>query len=343
MKILIVKLSAIGDVVHTMPLVAAIRKKFPQAMLSWLVEEEAADILFGYENIDNLFISPRKSAIKALQAGKWKEGWQMLKEFIGTLRTSGQYDIIIDAHGLFKSAVLVGLLDAKCKLGYASLQEGSGLFYTKRIPEDLTKHAVDRYLDFAVYLGAKSSVAEFSINTKSIDIDTLLAEKGIILPKNFIAMSPHALWQTKLWDDGKFAALADMIREKLAWQVVLTGRSRRETEQVEKLAKSDILNVGGATTLRELAALYRRAALVVSTDSGPMHIAAAVGTPVVALFGPTDAKRTGPYGERHTVISAPVECRPCLRKKCHSPICMKGIDVEEVFFAVEKQISSRYL
>ncbi len=150
-----------------------------------------------------------------------------------------------------------------------------------------------------------------------------------------------ALWDTKLWDRGKFAALADALGNRLGVPVVLTGSAAEKPylDAIQAAAQSPVLNLAGQTSLRDLAALYRLATLVVTTDSGPMHIAAAVGTPTVALFGPTDPKRTGPYGKGHTVIRLGIHCSPCFHRHCPNPLCMNGISVERVYGAVEERLT----
>jgi len=376
-NILIVKLSAIGDVIHTLPSLAALRRLWPDADITWVVEEAAADILHDHPDLNRVIVSGRKRWLRELRQGKVTKPLKEMRAFLAELR-SRKYDLVIDFHGLFKSAVIVLLSGGKRKLGYSSLQEGSGLFYTEKIPEEMGKHAVERYLDFVRYLarGDKKTclagMPEFEIaigENEENKVSELLSRKSFELSplrqgdsanrmpakpqtvethgKNatlqqaqppFIAVSPVAFWETKLWEDGKFACLADRIQEELGVAVVLTGGDVEPLEKIRKLMKTKALNLGGKTSLRELAALYKRAKIVVTTDSGPMHIAAAVGTPVVALFGPTDPARTGPYGPGHRVIRAGLPCSPCFRKQCPQPRCMTEIPVEEVFSAVREKL-----
>jgi 3-deoxy-D-manno-octulosonic-acid transferase/heptosyltransferase-1 len=150
-------------------------------------------------------------------------------------------------------------------------------------------------------------------------------------------VNPVAFWDTKLWENGKFARLCDRITEELKMKVVFTGgRNQKTVKRIRSLMKFPSVNLAGRTTLRDLAYLYALSTLVITTDSGPMHISAAVGTPTVALFGPTDPARTGPYGEGHTVIRKNLPCSPCFLKKCETKRCMKEISVEDVFQAVKK-------
>jgi heptosyltransferase-1 len=362
-NILIVKLSAIGDVIHTLPALAALRRRYPDADITWVVEEAAADLLTDHPHLDRVLISRRKTWLRDLRRGRIAAPLRDMRAFLRQLR-SRPYDLVIDFHGLFKSAIIVLVSRGKRKLGYDSMQEGSGLFYNEKIPEDMEKHAVDRYLDFVRYLGGNGSEAscfaeapEFAIvsggedlryrtalqNELSDGVETVRSQgdstesgRGRKAKGRFVAVSPVALWETKLWEDNKFAELGDRICRELGIDVILTGGEAGPLEKIKARMKTVAVNLGGRTTLRELASLYRNAALVITTDSGPMHIAAAVGTPVVALFGPTDPARTGPYGRGHRIIRSGLSCSPCFRKHCTPPRCMTEITVEDVFTAVKE-------
>jgi 3-deoxy-D-manno-octulosonic-acid transferase/heptosyltransferase-1 len=221
------------------------------------------------------------------------------------------------------------------------MQELSGLFLNEKIPEDMKKHAVDRYLDFLRYLGADVKEPEFLIPIREENkkrVEGLLQINGIDKKDRFVAVNPVALWDTKLWEDGKFARLCDRITEELKIRVVFTGSDREKLEHIRSRMRTPSINMGGETTLRDLAYLYRLSSLLITTDSGPMHIAAAAGTPVIALFGPTDPSRTGPYGIGHTVIRKELSCSPCFLKKCDTIKCMNDITVEEVFQAVAEKL-----
>lgn len=367
MKILIIKLSAIGDVIHTLPTLGALRRLYPTAEITWVVEEAAADLLAGHPDLDRVLVSRRKSWIKTLRRGRIAATLTDFRAFWRDLRRH-PYDLVIDAHGLLKSAVIVAVSGGRRKLGYDSLQEGSGLFYGEKIPENLNKHAVDRYLDFPHYLagepeGGKGppAPAEFRIavgESQRHRIATLLKDHAKILsqtgeqqpnfsaeqgentvPYRFVAVNPVAFWETKLWVEEKFAELCDRIRAELGMGVILTGEKAAPLEKILSAMKTPAVNLGGQTTLRELACLYRQAALVITTDSGPMHLAAAMGTPVVALFGPTDPARTGPYGDGHRVIRGALPCMPCFRRRCDDPRCMREITVETVLTAVKESLN----
>ena len=372
MNILLVKLSAIGDVIHTLPALAALRRCYPDADITWVVEEAAADLLSGHPDLDRVLVSRRKSWIKDLRRGRISAPLREMHAFLRELR-SRPYDLVIDFHGLLKSAVLVLFSGGRRKLGYNSLQEGSALFYNEKIPEEMGKHAVDRYLDFVRYLTANgqnvgkthclASAPDFTIiigEEERSRVAALLHEHAEIInftnnrgdrtvsggketkEGRFVAVNPVAFWETKLWEDKKFADLCDRIRQELGFGVVLTGGEAEPLDRIRAQMKTEAVNLGGRTTLRDLAFLYSEAAIVITTDSGPMHLAAAVGTPVVALFGPTDPVRTGPYGPGHrVVIRSGLNCMPCFRKQCETKSCMKEIVVEEVFTAAKELLTGR--
>jgi 3-deoxy-D-manno-octulosonic-acid transferase/heptosyltransferase-1 len=343
-NILIIKLSAIGDVVHTLPSLAALRKSSPDAHISWVVEEAASPIIKGNPYIDTLLISRRKAWSDNLKKGKHiGETLKEIKMFIQALRQR-PYDIVIDFNGLLKSAILVWLSGSQRKIGYNSFQELSGLFYNEKIFENMNIHAVDRYLDFVRYLGLACDNPEFYLPISPADIqvvDTMLSDSGIDKDKKFIAISPMSFaGETRLWYEDRFAALADRIISKLKTDVVFTGNgSGGMIDRIQSMMTNKALNLEGRTSLLELAHLYRRAELLVTPDSGPMHIAAAVGTPVIALFGPSAYWRTGPYGAGHTIIRTDLPCSPCFLKKCSTKKCMEDIAIEDVFAVVKEKIT----
>ena len=338
-NILIVKLSAIGDVIHTLPSLAALRRLYPDAHITWVVEEAAADLVKNHPLLDAVLVSRRKKWSGDFRNGRFEQAFGEAKEFLKNLRQR-PYDLVIDFHGLFKSSIIVFLSRGKRKIGYDSWQELSGLFLNEKIPEDMNKHAVDRYLDFPRYLGAKIDRAEFALPSNKEAKEKVLRLLGEynLEDKKFVAINPIALWETKLWSNEKFAYLADLINNKLKVKVVFTGSEKEPIEKITSLMNTECVNLGGKTTLLDLAYLYKKARTVITTDSGPMHLAVAVETPVIALFGPTDPARTGPYGAGHTIIRTELPCSPCFLKKCSTKQCMKDISPRQVFAALEKKL-----
>jgi len=343
MKILIVKLSAIGDVVQTLPALEAIKRTFPNSEITWVVEEAAAGILEGHPAITRLLISRRRAWLATLTGiSTVGQGFRNISAFIRELR-SVRYDIAVDFQGLLKSGVIIGLARADRKIGFNKTRELSYLFLNERLPAyDKEKHALERYLDVARYLGAidPSSSCTLPIEREISAISKRL-EKTVgarhALPL-LVVINPMARWATKLWPEKNFSELADrLIREKAA-VVIFTGSpaDRITTRQIISQMREKAHNWAGETSLKELAALAALADLFITTDTGPMHLAAAAGGKVLALFGPTAPWRTGPYGERHQVIRMGIDCSPCFQRSCKvNRVCMAGITVDEVMRAVE--------
>jgi heptosyltransferase-1 len=303
-------------------------------------------VIEGHKEIDHVIVSFRKSWQKKLFSPKdLLAVISEVRRFVRELR-SHEYDLVIDLHGLFKSGLLTGLARGRRKIGFTGGKEGSILFLTDRpYPFDYNRHALERYLLAAEYLGCNMNSWRGDIPLRAEDrerIDRLLADR--FSPDDIlIAINPMARWGTKLWDEERFSRLAERLEEELSCKVIFTGSpsDRPVIERIIGGLNRPPLNLAGGTTLRELAYLYTRCRLVVTTDTGPMHIAAAMGVPVVALFGPTAPWRTGPYGKRHTVIRKELECSPCFRKKCSHLSCMKSITVEEVFDTIKKIMEQR--
>ena len=341
--ILIVKLSSIGDVVHSLPFLEVIKANFPYARIDWLLEEGPSQILKGHPDIDRVIVSRRKKWQKKLLKGK--ECLSVLREakaFFKELREQ-QYDLVIDLQGLLKSGILVGLSKGKRKIGMVGSREGGWLFLNERpVPVNYEQHAVDRYMEMAEYLGCSSFPWRGDIPVLESDremINELINSNGLG-KKPLIAINPMARWKTKLWEPKSFAALADRLRDELSCQIVFTGsgKDRRVINDISAMMKEKPLNLAGRTSLKELAYLYGTCSALVTTDTGPMHIATAMGCRVVALFGPTDPRRTGPYGKGHEVIRADIECSPCFKKKCEDLSCMKQITVERCFETVRHML-----
>ena len=340
MNILIVKMSAIGDVIHTLPALNALRAHFTDAYITWLVEEAASSIIESHEAVDRVIISKRERWLKELVGVSCLKNMRDIFRFIEELRDT-RYDLVIDFQGLLKSAVMVQLCRGKRKIGYDKTREFSYLVLNERLsPYDRDKHAILRYLDLIRNLGVNTGNIEFNVPSgKNLRAQarSLLSQKGWNR-QPVVAINPMAKWDTKLWDAGNFSRLADMLVQNLGCFVVFTG-SKTDEEEIIKIfsgMNNSCANLAGLTDLRVLAALYEICTCLISTDTGPMHLAAAVGSPVVALFGPTAPWRTGPFGEGHQVLRADLSCSPCFKKECDNVACMRHISVEQVFDSVSR-------
>ncbi len=346
MNILIVKMSAIGDVIHTFPALNALRDYFPDARITWLVEEAAADLVIGHPSVDNVIVSKRKRWIKALFSVSFPKALVKILSFIRTLRGT-EYDMVIDFQGLLKSGVMVMIAKGKKKIGFDKGMEHaecSHLFYNHRIaPVSMEIHALKRGLMMVQALGAKADKVEYRLPVTPGDrgaVLRLLQKNGIRAQEKTICINPQATWETKLWDNKKFADLSDRIQERYGARIVFTGGpgDRPVIEAIMSMTNKACVNLAGLTTLKMLAALYEQADVLVTTDTGPMHLGAAAGTRVVAIFGATAPWRTGPYGPDHVVVRSAIGCSPCFKRECEHKTCMHDISVDQVMSAVKKQM-----
>jgi len=334
--ILFIKPSSLGDIIHAMPACAAIRRAYPKARLTWLVKRQWAGLVDRIDGVDRVW--PVESTLK---------GW--LSQ-VSPLRAE-RFDLAVDLQGLFRSAAIGWLGGSSLLVGFANGREGSPWFYSRLVPvPQLEMHAVDRYLLVAKAVGAvESGAPEFRFRIPQTDyeeVDRLLSRSGVTPEMSWVAMNVSARWPTKRWPAASFAEVADRLQQEGCGAVVMIGGpdERADVAAVNGMMKTPAIDLAGVTTVGLLPALLSRASLLITNDSGPMHVAAAVSTPVVALFGPTSAVRTGPCGVGHRVLATEISCRPCLSRTCHNPVqleCLTRISHEQVFVAVRDQLAVR--
>jgi len=339
MDILIIRLSAIGDVVHALSVIAPLKKHYPECRITWVIEEEAADILKSYSGIDRVIVSRRKRWLRQIKSGQVMKALRQATAFVKTLRTQ-EYDLVLDFQGLFKSGIISFLSRGKRKIGYKNAREGSTFFYSEKAPAtDFNDHAIKRHHVILKHLGINDPEIYYEPLYNKIDEDSvgiLLDSIKVNSEKPLVMIHPAAGWKTKVWSGDKVAVLCDRLTEELSCEVVLAGGYTEDSflKDIVSRTKSEVKNLGGKTKLSELACLIAKSDLLVTTDSGPMHIACAVKTPVVAIIGPTAPWRTGPFGDEHSVVRHELQCSPCF-KRTECPLkhhkCMKEISVEEVF------------
>lgn len=335
-RLLLIKPSSLGDIVHTLPTLNALKTRFPHAAVTWLVKRQWAELVERVEGVDQ---------ICSVDGGL--SGWLAQ---VPQLR-AGHFDLVIDLQGLFRSGVMAWLSGCAWRVGLANAREGSPFFYTHRVAvPTVAMHAVDRYLLVAAALGADTSdPPQFRFQQREEDrqeVVALLKKHGLNPHKPWIAMNVSARWVTKRWPAEHFAHTADRLSQDGLGPVVFIGGvlEREDAGRVMRQMHTKAVDFTGQTTVGLLPSLLQKAVALVTNDSGPMHIAAAVGTPVVALFGPTDPVRTGPYGHGHTVLTHDVPCRPCLSRHCHYTIplaCLSGVNADRVVRAVRESMQKK--
>lgn len=334
-RILIIKPSAIGDVVHTLPILNLLRRRWPEAMIDWIVTPACHGILDGHPQLNNVLIFDRK------RLSRWWRSistWQELRTFTQDLR-SRDYDLVLDFQGLFRSGWLAWMTRSGVRVGFANAREGAWLFYTHRVQTGSPQqHAIERYLKLAKFVGCPTEPFEYVFPTDDADRAAVGALLGS--PEPYAVLIPGTNWPTKRWPVEHFDRLAARLREKRRLRIVVAG-SPAERELGDRITGG--LNLCGKTNLRQLVALIEGASLVVCNDSGPMHIAAALNKPMVALFGPTNPVRTGPYRHEDAVLRLDIPCSPCYSRRCSHQSCLKLLDVNPVFDHAQRALEPRDL
>ncbi len=316
-RILIIKPSSFGDVIHALPVLNGLRQRYPQAGISWLVADSCAGLLEGHAALDEVIRFDRR---RYGQIGRSFRVTVEFMEFVHTLRAQN-FDLVLDLQGLFRSGFLAMASGAPVRLGFSPGREFSWLFYTHRVAApDREMHAVDRNYLFARALGFDDVPIRFDLPVQPAaraSAERMLAGNGMRAGRSYVLMGPGTRWGTKMWPAKYFAELARRFEAETGLAVVLIGMENEVqiAAEVEKLAAGAVVNLAGRTTLPELIALVDGASLVVMHDSGPMHLATALGKPMVALYGPTSHVRTGPYRRPEAVTRLDLECAPCYLKR----------------------------
>ncbi len=349
MKILIIKPSSLGDVIHSLPFLKAIKNTFPDAEIEWVISKNLKEILEGNPLINRLIVFDKDSWNKIKNLPKTITEAKIL---INTLK-SGHYDMVVDLQGLLRSGLITFFTSSPLKVGFKNAREGSSIFYNKKISVNGSLHAVDRYLEIAKAIrqglgvrGQGSDKAEFPLYVDKTATENIKKLLGGLKEKEYVVVIPSARWETKRWSPENFGTLIS----KVSVPCIVTGSRADEqvVKEVMRFSNGKGTNFCGKTDLKELTALIAGAKAVVSNDSGPMHIAAALGALVIALFGPTDPYKTGPYGwseiraeqekKNLRVIRASISCSPCFKKKCKDPLCMRGISVDTVLEEIKEYL-----
>jgi len=366
-RILLIKPSALGDVVHALPVLVKLRARYPDAQIDWLITPENADLVRHHPDLSNVIDFPRK------QFSRFGREWSATFGPIGLLSKlrRGRYDLVVDLHGQFRSAVFALATGAPVRVGFdrprgrlesaqaehradipgahgwTGAREGAWLAYTHwiRIPT-LDVHAVNRYLWIGPMLGLDDHAPDLRIYLASdarAKIDDLLRSRGLA-ETALAVVAPGTIWETKHWHVEGFAQVARHL-DASGFAVVLAGTSRdRRRAQAITAGCPGAHDLCGLTSVAELVALIQKAAICVTNDSGAMHIAAAVDSPVVSIFGPTNSIWIGPYGHPNAVVRAGVSCSPCnlrrLRDCPHDHACMQKVTSRMVIERVEQVLAT---
>lgn len=331
-NILIIKMSALGDVMHALPCAAALRELYPNAKIRWIVHPQFAAFVPQPPYVDEVIYFDKQAFTKMPIKEKIKAFLHM-RSFLRSFK----FDLVIDLQGLFKSAVVAWMTGCKNKIGYNDMREGSG-FISKAVHGANDKgHIVQQYLDVIRYLGSKVEEPFFpmpELPEEKEKMQQLLKESFPKADKEDLAvLVPGAGWVTKEWPAEYFTELAQYLIKQ--WKYIILAGGKGEIEKCEQIAEAlpegRVLNLADKTNLKELAALMGSVGLCIGGDTGPVHIAAAMDCRIIALFGASSGHRAGPYGKKVTIISTTEECAPCFKRKCPlNKNCMEKITVADV-------------
>lgn len=334
-RVLLVRLSALGDCLHAVPVLVALRRQLPEARIGWAIQAGGHELLRGISGVDRFHLFPRRSS-----GGRLSQLAE-LREFWRELRGEG-YTVALDLQGNSKSGVVALASGADRRIGFAGpeSQELNRFFVNERHAVSAERcHVVDRNLALLEALGLEVAEGGRWVLPDYEDgdgLESFLSERGVVAG-GFAVVNPGTTWVTKQWPRERFAEVARRLASELGRAVVVTWGSSEEQRDAEAISEAagDGVHLAPRTGLRSLGWLLRRAALFVGNDTGPLHLAAALGVPCVAIFGATDPRRNGPYGAGHRVLTHPVECHPCWSGSCRRGdlACLAGVEPGAVYAA----------
>jgi lipopolysaccharide heptosyltransferase I len=336
-NILVVKPSSLGDILHTFPAVDLLRREFPDAGITWLVNDNLSGLIDLLPGVDEVILFRRQ---------RWGHirHWHECVPFVRDLRQRG-FDLAIDFQGLLRSALLAWLSGAPTRIGFHSARECGRMFYTEKVmvPANLN-HAVDRNV-FLVQSGLRLE-GEMRMPPLRQHHDfvkfarQLMQEHRLEEGRGVLAVAPGTRWESKRWPEDSFARVLDAIAQERPQTAIWLLGSEDEKALAEEVRTACRVatpaNLAGKTNLGALCEMLRASDALLTNDSGPMHLAAALGVPTIAIFGPTSAALTGPYGQEHRVFTASCSSGPCFRRRC--PLgereCLESISPRKVAEAI---------
>jgi len=326
-KIVIIDLLYLGDLIFATPFIRNLRKKYPKAQIDMIVNSNFFDIIEGNPYLSQVYAYDKKWSLK--------ENWKFARNL-----SQNDYDLGLNLHGNWRTALLLKVINPNYTIGYGG--KGRGIWLNQELLATKGIHMVDVYLKFLEEMGFKeldNQGIELEVNQEaSKNMLDFLQKHGIKGEDRLVGLNTGGSWPTKQWTKEGFAQLGDRLEEELQAKVIFFG-GPGDVERVNEIAammKTKPIIATGETTLKELAALAARCDLFISGDTGPVHVAAAVGTPTIALFGPSDEQKYRPYGKKHKVIENGIDCRPCGEHHC--PLehhkCLEEISADDVLRAV---------
>ena len=330
-RILIVNVNWLGDVLFSTALIREVKKNYPESFLACMIPGRCQGILKGNPYLDEIIIFDEKDTHK---------GWRKTLRFIRELRAR-RFDTAILLHRSFTRTLICWLAGIKERIGYYTRKRAFLLTRKITVPQG-RMHRRDYYLNIIESAGLKINERglDFFVSREDSDYVSGLLNKERVFTDDFlVALNPGGNWAPKRWPKEYFALLADRLIKDLNAKVVISGakQDRGLAEDIASRMKARPIIAAGELNLKQLAALFKRADLVISGDSAPLHIAAALGVPIIGLFGPTSPEITGPFSDDCIILRKDTGCQiPCYQVGCLDNRCMKAVSVEDVLAAVKK-------
>jgi lipopolysaccharide heptosyltransferase I len=333
-RIALLKPSALGDIVHSLPVLTALRERYPAAHIAWVVNRAYAPLLEGHPDLDETIAFDRN----ALRTGVGQTVLTSLR-FLSGLR-SRQFDLVIDLQGLLRTGLMTLASGAARRVGLASAREGAAWAYTDSIAVADDMHAIDRYWLVAEALGVTTKDVRFKVPVAPAALQWALSRLHD-MPKPWLMFGVGARWLTKRWPPQHFAALAQKAQRDFGGTAVFVGGA--DESALARLAAAELAGPGcdltGKTSLPHLVAVLSLADVMIANDTGPLHLAVALGRPVVAPYLCTRVRLTGPYDRPASAVATSVHCAGSLLKKCDRLECMNELTPARLWPLLEEVLS----
>jgi lipopolysaccharide heptosyltransferase I len=336
-RIALIKPSALGDVVHALPILNALRQRFPVAKITWVVNRAYESLLAGHAAVDETLPFDRQGLKNGLRSSITG-----ISQFASQLRRR-RFDLVIDLQGLLRSGLMTAATGASRRVGLGTAREGAHWFYTDVIPTPLAKeqHAIDRYWLVAEALGVGDLCKRFDVPVSN-EARNWAERELLILPRPLLAFGVGARWITKRWPPESFTVLAQRSQKHFGGTILFIGTAD-ETPLARQVATTLVgswRDYSGKTTLPQLAALLERVDVMVANDTGPLHLAAALGRPCVAPYTCTQTRRHGPYGSMRGAVESAVWCQGSYVKKCDRLECMSELHPDRLWIFLHEILAT---
>ena len=344
-KVLVIRLSAVGDVIRTLPAVRALKNNCPSAHVTWVVEEPSKSFLDAQPEVDEVILFPRSRWRKGIASpGQWRETFKEVKDFIATLRGM-HFDLALDFHGILKSGLISFVSGSSRRVGFDRRSSKEGNFFFSNVRVSLPTESISRYeKNFTLLrgIGLESRDVKLGLHVPPRDqeyVECFFRQNLKSFSRPLIAIHPgtNPKNAAKRWMPDRYAGLADrLIRETRATVIFTWGPDERGwVERIRERMGEASWIAPRTESLTQLGEIFRRCDLYIGGDTGPTHVAALVGTPVVAIFGPTHPVQNEPFG-LHRMVRKGVTCSPCRKRSCEELLCLQAVTVDDVLRAARE-------